>query len=378
MLGQAGWETGAFVSAAVLRSSTGLSQGFRIYDDQMTKNAQAGLHFAERPGTETVAKAMAFLESQNAGKKSFFIFVHLYEPHFPYEPPPAQAAAAPDPYSGEILAADAALAPLLARLRSLQPRPLIIFAADHGEGLGEHGEETHGFFLYEGTLRVPLIFWGAEIKPEILVEPVSLVDVVPTVLSLLGLQPPPGLDGQDLQRADLAPRVLAAEALAPEAEFFWSRSYAAWDGNKKLILSPGARFFSLDEDPAEARPGSADSSDESQRRLRGGLRQIYSRPEPGPGPAAEDEARLRSLGYLGGGERGNEGDFVVREDPAEEVRARVIRETVWLRMAVLRGSPGEAAKALSQARTWLARFPDSPALKELVQLGEERARGGGN
>ncbi|MFI5184997.1 MAG: sulfatase, partial [Vicinamibacteria bacterium] len=157
LLKAGGWQTGAFVSAFPLDSRFGLDRGFDVYDDRLggTETTTAFL-VPERKGTKTVAAARGWLEKVRGQR--FFAFVHLYEPHFPYVPPePFASRFRSEPYHGEVAAADAALEPLLEPILAAGPaaRTLVVLTSDHGESLGEHGEDTHGVFAYEATLRVP-------------------------------------------------------------------------------------------------------------------------------------------------------------------------------------------------------------------------------
>src|SRR5262245_8202665 len=198
-----GYRTGAFVSAFPLDSRFGLDQGFDVYDDRLggTETTTAFV-MPERPGTETVALARRWLD-QDGGRPTF-AFVHLYEPHFPYVPPEPLASTFRDhPYLGEVAAADAALEPLLRPLLEGGARPtLVILTADHGEGLGDHDELTHGVFAYESTLHVPLVMFAPPIlKPRVVDEPVRHVDVMPTILDAVGIEAPVGLPGRSLLAA---------------------------------------------------------------------------------------------------------------------------------------------------------------------------------
>jgi arylsulfatase A-like enzyme len=194
-----GYRSGGFVSAFVLDERFGLANGFDRWDSRVAGGEWSrGFLMPERPGRATVAEALSWLA---AGSGPSFAFVHLYEPHSPYEPPPEFAAGAPDAYHGEVAAADAALEPLLRPILEQGPsgRTLVILTSDHGESLGEHGEATHGVFAYEATLRVPLVVYAPSLfRPRVVSELVRHVDLVPTVLDVLGMGKPEGLDGRSL------------------------------------------------------------------------------------------------------------------------------------------------------------------------------------
>lgn len=187
-----GWDTGAFVAAYVLSRRFGLARGFATYDDQIPMPAYAGTRLeAERPGSQVVDNALAWLRSHS--NRRFFLWVHLYEPHAPYQPPSPFAEQFPDsPYTGEVAAADAHIGRLLDELESLGigDQVVVALAGDHGEALGEHGESTHGLLLYEGSLHVPMMVAAPGLPAGLRVAtPVSLVDLAPTLLHLAGARP---------------------------------------------------------------------------------------------------------------------------------------------------------------------------------------------
>ena len=169
----AGYTTGAVVSASVLDSAYGINAGFGIYDDRMAGRA-------ERRADETTDRALTILATLD---RPFFLWVHYFDPHWPYEPPaPFAAKFAGDPYQGEIAFVDAQIGRLLAGLEQRKDNPLIVVAGDHGESLLEHGERTHGIFTYRSTLRVPLIFSGPGIAKGRLGRVfASLLDIAPTL-----------------------------------------------------------------------------------------------------------------------------------------------------------------------------------------------------
>ncbi|MCU0230605.1 MAG: sulfatase-like hydrolase/transferase [Acidobacteria bacterium] len=338
---KAGWATGAFVSSPVLARRYGLARGFAQYDDEIAKpSAQSGIvmYYDERPGTETVARALAWLERQ--AEKPALLWVHLWEPHAPYAPPPAQAARFPDdPYQGEVAAADDALAQLLDGIGRLgrRSRLLAVVTSDHGEGLGEHGEPTHGVFLYRSTMAVPLVIsgpaWGIRQGAEI-GAPVSLADVSPSLLELAGLPPLPGADGYSLAPALTGKGALPsrpgvmAESHLPQLEFGWSGLRAVVRGDLKLIEAPRPELFDLARDPREAedlsgaRPAEVgllrEAGTDLLRRARAGA------PEGGSARSATSEelAQLQALGYAGSGRRTAGGGLIdpTAADPKDRAR----------------------------------------------------------
>jgi arylsulfatase A-like enzyme/Tfp pilus assembly protein PilF len=301
-----GYRTGAFVSAFPLDSRFGLDQGFDVYDDRLGDPERvAAFRMSERPGPETVAAARAFIESQ-AGRP-WFCWVHLYEPHAPYEPPRALAARfASAPYKGEVAAADAALAPLLEPLlaQGRNGNTLVVVTADHGESLGEHGEKTHGIFAYDATLRVPLIvFAPALFGPRVVPDPVRHVDILPTVLDALALPAPAGLPGRSILAAargkPLDPAPTYFEALTAAANRGWAELHGVVRDERKYIRLPTPELYEIASDVHERQnvaPSRVDRVAELGGLLRGypldaaaGARRTES---------AETRERLQSLGYL--------------------------------------------------------------------------------
>ena len=197
-----GYRTAAFVGAYVLSAKFGLNQGFDFYDDDFGKPARAGgivnLNQLERPAAEVIRRAVQWIE--NKSNSPFFAWIHLYDPHDPYDPPAAfKARFAGRPYDGEVAYVDQQIGRLVEFLRSkdLYDDTVIALTSDHGESFGEHGEFTHGYFVYDSTLLVPLIIKAAgnSFKNVIVRPQVRTVDLMPTVLQMLGVAAPAGLQG---------------------------------------------------------------------------------------------------------------------------------------------------------------------------------------
>lgn len=319
--------TGAVVGAFPLDSSYGLDQGFDLYDDQFPKGNMVEFSMAERSGDEVVERGLRWWNEHAAEKK--FLWLHLYDPHTPYSPSAeALSRSGGDSYLGEVADVDTYLArvlgPLLDGSAAGADSTLVIVTADHGEALGEHGEATHGLFAYEATLRVPLILWGGDLRPEVSKEPAQHVDLVPTVLDAVGLEADPALPGRSL----LVTTTEAAhhtyfEALngtllrgwAPLRGIIETRwSDATWQADK-LIQLPVPELYDLDTDPDELDnrlPEDQSRADELVPRL-----PEESQWPPQAGAVSEAERRaLESLGYLGGGGPGElPTSFTAADDP---------------------------------------------------------------
>ena len=249
-----GFRTAAFVGSVVLDPGRGLAQGFDEYRG-VTANGGPVSANLQRRGDEVTSDAIRWLEG--VAESPFLLWTHLYDPHAPYAPPEPFRSAHPDPYIGEIIFADAQIGRLLAALDRLQlsDRTVVVVTSDHGEGLGEHGEPAHGLFLYDSVLRVPLIIRAPSVSPQRTSDTARLIDVVPTVLDLLGL-PGQRADGESLvgtlkgrSRGDVE---AYAESLYP-LRLGVSPVHALRDGRYKLIDGRQPELYDLERDPFEQR-----------------------------------------------------------------------------------------------------------------------------
>ena len=257
-----GFATAAFVGAYVLDSKWGLNQGFDYYFDQfdLSRFEKISLANVQRPGSEVMDEALRWLGTKT--DSPFFAWIHLYDPHTPYEPPPPFKDRYPKhPYLGEIAYTDSQLARLWSFLgeKNLRDRTFLVFASDHGESLGEHQEAAHGFFVYEAAVHVPLIFVTPFPRLQGVVSPavVALADVLPTLCEMSGLAPPAQVQGRSLVPFFLKPsraseRLAYAETFYPRFHYGWSDLQSVRDGRYKLILSPEPELYDLASDPAEA------------------------------------------------------------------------------------------------------------------------------
>jgi len=372
-----GHRTGAFVSAFPLDSRFGLDAGFDLYDDRLGgAETRSAFVVPERRGGATVEAAVRWLGAR--GEPPAFAFVHLYEPHFPYEPPAAFASLFPGaPYQGEVSAADAALEPLLKPILEAgeQGRTLVVVTSDHGEALGDHGEQTHGIFAYESTLRVPLILYAPRIlQPTVVTAPVRHVDILPTVLDLLDLSPPAELDGRSLLPliAGRSPPAAATyfEALSSSLNQGWAPLRGVIDAGLKYVDLPLPELYDIASGPAETRNLAATRPAELER-LRGllaGVRQPERAVQKAPEDASTLE-RLRALGYVASQPGPGKDRYTVEDDPKRliDVDARA-SEALRLYHA------GDLEGALALSRENLRRRPDMP-LAHMHEAHILRARG---
>jgi choline-sulfatase len=314
-----GFKTGAFVAAYVLDSKWGVNQGFSHYFDDfdLSKYRAISLGAIQRPGNEVVDRALEWLQGFGDNRSRFFAWVHLYDPHTPYEAPePYKSSFASRPYQAEIAFADSQVGRLMAYLeeRQLLDRTVVVVAGDHGESLGDHGEQAHGFFVYESVTRVPLIVRAPfdSMKGRRIEDPVRLVDVLPTVLALVGVTAPANdtIDGRSLvPLLTGATREMGleayAEALYPLHHFGWSDLRALREGRFKLIAAPRPELYDLADDPQES-TNLFESRRALGERMLGRLNEMESewartgsRPKEAVEVDPEAKARLAALGYVG-------------------------------------------------------------------------------
>ncbi|HSM14825.1 MAG TPA: sulfatase-like hydrolase/transferase, partial [Thermoanaerobaculia bacterium] len=296
-----GYATGAAVSAYVLRRETGVASGFERFDDSLEVLPDEPLGAQQRSGAAALESLLPWLERAAGGP--FLAWLHLFEPHTPYQPPEPWRSTAATPYDGEIAAADAVVGRLLAELdrRDLYDRSLIVLVSDHGEGLGDHGEHEHGILLYREALHVPLVVKlpGSRRAGETATDPAGLHDVVPTVLAALGAPIPGALPGRDLLAGAGPARRIYSETLYPRIHLGWSELRSLADGRLHLIDGPDPELYDYRTDPGERR----DLRDEERRRLaelRAELAEIPLDLAAAAPAGDEERARLQALGYLTG------------------------------------------------------------------------------
>jgi choline-sulfatase len=312
VLAKHGYRTGAFVSAFVLDHRFGLNRGFDVYDDEVEHDPSGGApsEEAERRGGATVDRALAWLRQSDA--RPFFAWVHLYDAHAPYAPP----APYPQTYDGEVAYVDAQVARLLGAID--RKNTVVAIVGDHGEALGEHGELTHGLLLYEPTLHVPLIVAAPALQPRVVQEPVSTVELAPTVAKLAGI----AFGTADLLSAPS--KDIYAETHYP-AQFGWSALASMRRGDVKVIRAPKPEVYDVRGDPKETR----NVIDVQRRAYTDAVARLDA---IGAGATAaspvdeETKRKLASLGYVapgGGGAPSN-------RDPKEMTTAfRQFEHATW-------------------------------------------------
>jgi len=379
----AGYRTGAFVSAFPLDRRFGLDRGFDLYDDRYGKgHERSAFRVAERPGTETVAAARAWIDATGRGGP-WFAWVHLYEPHLPYAPPePFAARFATDPYLGEVAAADAALQPLIEPILTAGNggRTLVVVTGDHGESLGEHGETTHGLFAYEATLHVPLLMFAPQLfggAGRVVDAPVRHVDIMPTVLDAVNAsRQNDSMDGRSVlplaEGGELPPVVSYFESLSATLNRGWAPLYGVMRGSLKYIDLPITELYDLSSDPREARNLTANRPadvNELQHVLQSA--RAAERTSTRTTETTETRERLRSLGYISGSAPAKT-KFTAADDPK-----RLIAIDRAIENVVSRYQSGDLNGAIGAAQDVQRERPDMPiALVHLAflynQAGDHR------
>jgi arylsulfatase A-like enzyme/Flp pilus assembly protein TadD len=261
LLQQQGWDTAAFISSAVLKKKFGFEHGFAVYDDQMPRpgNAQDFLEDAERRAGDTVDHAIKWLEGRS--DKPFFLWVHLYDPHAPYAPPsPFREQYKDRPYDGEIAYTDHEIGRLMEGLRRKSPveKTLVAVLSDHGESLGEHGEFSHGVFLYDSTLRIAFLLAGPGVPPGLRVpQQARTIDFLPSILELMGGAAPAGIEGSSLvpllHGKDANSAISYAETLYPKINLGWAELRGIRTNQWKYIRAPKPELYDLSRDPQESK-----------------------------------------------------------------------------------------------------------------------------
>lgn len=309
VLSDAGYATGAAVSAFVLESRYGINQGFVDYYDDLEEDPDRWPRMPDRPANKTTDEAIRWLEGHADSK--FFYWVHYYDPHQPYEAPKEYEQPSKLEYDAEIAFADSQLGRILDLLdeRGLADKTLVVVVGDHGEGLYNHDEPTHGFLLYETTLHVPLVMrCGTKLGGKtLLTEPVSQVDIMPTVLSMLGVACPENVDGVDLTRPVDSSRAIYFETLEGLVDHGCSPLIGVRKGSTKYLYFPRSpELYDVSKDPfegtdlASSRPDEDKSMHDLLTRFYGDDLEAAMMPTQVRMPTAEEMAQLKALGYAQG------------------------------------------------------------------------------
>ena len=384
VLKRQGYTTGAVIGSAVLDSRFGLNQGFDFYYDHFDFNRlqESNLEEMERPGNVVADVALDWLGKNRQNK--FFLWMHLYDPHYPYHPPAPYSEQYKDRlYDGEIAFADVQVGRLISFLKAnnIYRNTLIVLSGDHGESLGEHGEKTHGFFIYNATLHVPvLIHLPGTPSTKTVSELVSLADLMPTVLEVLKVEIPAEVQGQGLlplmvpKKAEES-RNLYAETFLPRLHFNWSELRAVETDRYQFIDAPKPELYDLSKDPGETQNLYADKkavAGELRNRLTTLLGQYSAGPElaekTGLDPALME--RLKSLGYAGfsGGGSPTVSDRSL-PDPKDRIQTYEL-----ISDAIAESQHGEYQSSAEKLAVALKTEPNSVPIHYLLGLNYYRLR----
>jgi arylsulfatase A-like enzyme len=397
----AGIETAAFLSSVVLDDDFGLDQGFDVYSLPQRRGAGERAHGAERPARETIDAALAWLAARDA-TRPFFLWIHLYDPHHPYEPGAPFAGRFSTPYLGEVAQADHELGRLLddLRARGLYEHTFVLALADHGEAFGEHGEIGHGTFCYEATLRIPLIArWpagtGGRAPGTRSRELVSAADVAPTLVEALGLAPLADVDGASFfSRALPAERGVYFESFYAYLACGWSPLAGWMDERGKYIHSSEPELYDWRADPLESRDVVEERPAESER-YRAEIARLAEATALDVQEIGGEEALegIQKLGYAGTEHTGDlphplepntllsprsQASFFAKQARAQELAgAGRFAEAAAIYEEVLRTTPSNyfAVEELATNYLELDRVAEAiPLLQRLTQEGPQRAK----
>jgi arylsulfatase A-like enzyme/Flp pilus assembly protein TadD len=358
MLHDAGYATGAFVSAFPLDSRFGLNAGFDVYDDKYREGSNP-LDFVvqERPAEETLNAARAWYDSVGGRKR--FLWIHLYDPHAPYDPPsPFREQYRDAPYLGEVAYVDAQLSRVLEPMLREHPNTFVVITGDHGEALGDHGEQTHGLFAYEATLKIPLIIIDPDQRPRREDAYARHVDLVPTILTRVHAPVPTGLPGHTLL-AGAAAGDSYFESLSASLNRGWAPLVGMIHAGRKYIDLPIPELYDLSADPHETR-----NLAQSDRRDLFAIRKLLLDNAP---PAkniqrnvdAAETAQLMSLGYISG--TVEKKTYTAADDPKN-----LIGVDNRLHEAVALYQTGQLPKSIETLRAILKRDPNIKVAAEML------------
>jgi len=385
VLRQNGYATGAFLGSPVLDARYGLNQGFDTYFDHFDLRHvdEDKADVVKRPGDKVMDEALGWLK--RGPRQPFFLWVHLYDAHYPYQPPePFATRYKTRPYDGEIAFVDVQVGRLLSFLKEKGSfaNSLVVLASDHGESLGDHGEQKHGFFIYDSTLHVPLLIKVPRATPRVIGEDISLVDVMPTILQALQIPTPLTVQGRSLLSGSLGrpgsgSSDVYAETFLPLLHFSWSQLRALrWKG-LKYIEAPHPELYDTVADPhetknlLETRPAVAQVM---RNRLSNIVRRYTSvSSEEAGGKGLTDPAlldRLHALGYVTT-PAGTVADASGKELPDPKDRVQVY-ELFWQAMAD--GQQGRYEESLRKLGEAQKLEPDSLPVLLLAALDHFQMR----
>jgi arylsulfatase A-like enzyme/Tfp pilus assembly protein PilF len=378
------FRTGGFVSSFVLDHRWGIAQGFeKFFDDfdlELFEDAP-GMDAIQRPGSETVDQALLWLSADR--ERPFFAWVHLYDPHTPYEAKEPFRSGFPDTligaYDAEIAATDAQLGRLLDALEAegRLADTLVIVTGDHGEMLGEHGEPTHGFFIYDAATHIPVIVSGPGVPAREVPNQIRIVDLMPTALELLRVAAPKQVQGVSLMplaRGEPLSLVAHSESWYPRYHYGWSELISLQDDRIQYIRAPRPELYDLQADPLELVDKSADEPARVAAIDRALTRELarYKSAGAAKGPQtvdAEAEERLTALGYIGGSVSARHLEDRPRGDPKDKIRLYIL-----LKQASGASAEGKIDEAIATVQEAIAADPEIVEAHMLLGNFEKKAK----
>ncbi len=388
ILRERGYSTAAAISGFPLVKRFNLGQGFDLYDDDLRRKDEdflgrrprrQSLFFEERRAARTNEAVLPWLEEHR--DRPFFVWLHYYDPHRPWDPPPPyDELLADDPYQGEIAYADESLGRILDQLRAWDvfDETMVIFTSDHGEGLGQHNESTHSLLNYQTTLRVPLIVRPpGGIAPAVVDDLVAGVDIAPTVLDALGIESPVEFQGHSLygyvtgEGAVPANRQFYAETLSPRLSHGWGELRTLYEGSWKYIHGPRPELYDLATDPDERSNRVAADGDRAAGLRRALARFVEEHAMTTAAAVPVDEqtrAQLMALGYISGGaESGPIVEELLDDGIAPQDRVVDINLSSEARNLLTAGRGAAARQVVGEL---LERDPGNPFYRELMVRAE--------
>jgi arylsulfatase A-like enzyme/tetratricopeptide (TPR) repeat protein len=377
-LAASGYRTGAVIAAFVLDQRWGLSQGFETFDDEIEMEPDQRLDLAgvQRRADQVVDLGLEWLETED--ERPFFAWLHLYDAHIPYDPPEPYGTrfggrGLSGLYDGEIAYADSQVGRVLDWLegRGLAENTVVVVLGDHGESLGDHGENEHGYFVYDATVRVPLIVRvpGADLEGIRVPAQVRTIDVLPTILDLVGVERPQPVHGESLVPLMLepdggGPEFAYSESMSVHLQYGWSALYSLRTTERKFIDAPRAELYAVNDDPSEMKNLFRDLPDVADE-LRSALARLRTEIEAGAPETQEadlDEetlGMLAALGYVGGATAAPEGANLA--DPKDKIH--LFESVAYASTRMLGEDYDEAVEVLERV---LGEDPEIPQAKHML------------
>jgi len=373
VLKSAGYRTAAFVGGFVLDRRFGLSRGFDVYDSPFDLHNKTTVDAGDlkRPAAQVAAAGMRWLDQNSSSP--FFLFLHFYDLHTPYDlPSDPRLRHGEAGYGAELAYVDRVIGDFLAHLtdRGLLSRALIVFTSDHGEGLGEHGENAHGYFVYQSTLHVPLIVhWpkgSKRIPKDRIDEPATLLDVAPTILDALGLPRSAGMRGRSLMAARGAGEIYS-ESLYARNHFGCAALRTLRSGRYKYVDAPNPELYDLSSDPLESRDLYSTEQPKALAMRRRMMSLLANAPAAKPrSPSPDTMKALRSLGYLSGSTAATR--LASRIDPKDR-----IGDFELYGHALALASAGQLAESSALLEKLGEKLPDVPDIRISLGLNQQQS-----